>query len=81
MGSRVDTAGDNRSPNVIISKYTVVNYVLRLRWRVAVKHNFRPYIRRYTPQNEKFEYSYPLIEICYSYGKKSAKDFSQIENL
>ena len=36
------------------------NYVLRLRWRVAVKQNFRPYNRRYTSPNEHFEYSYPL---------------------
>ena len=36
-----------------------------LRSRVAVKLNFRPYIRyirRYTSPNEKFEYSYPLIK-------------------
>ena len=36
-------------------------HVLRLRLRVAVKLNFRPYIRRYTSPNENFEYSYPLI--------------------
>ena len=29
-----------------------------LRLRVAVKLNFRPYIRRYTSPNENFEYSY-----------------------
>ena len=40
--------------------YTVANHVLRLRSRVNVKLNFRPYIRRYTSQNENFEYSYPL---------------------
>ena len=34
--------------------------VLRLRLRVSVKLNFRPYIRRYTSPNENFEYSYPL---------------------
>ena len=28
--------------------------------RVAVKLNFRPYIRRFTSPNENFEYSYPL---------------------
>ena len=33
---------------------------LRLRLRVTVKLNFRPYIRRYTSPNENFEYSYPL---------------------
>ena len=36
------------------------NHVLRLRLRVSVKLNFRPYIRRYTSPNENFEYSYPL---------------------
>ena len=34
-----------------------------MRWtdlsRVAVKLNFRPYIRRYTSHNENFEYGYP----------------------
>ena len=42
--------------------YTVGNLVLRLRSRVAVKLNFRPYIRRYTSPNENVEYSHPLIE-------------------
>ena len=37
------------------------NHVLRLRLHVAVKLNFRPYIRQYTSPNENFEYSYPLI--------------------
>ena len=41
--------------------YTFGNHVLRFRSRVAVKLNFRPYIRRYTSPNEKYEYSYPLI--------------------
>ena len=40
--------------------YTFGNHVLRLRLLVAVKLNFRPYIRRYTSPNENFEYSYPL---------------------
>ena len=31
-----------------------------IRSRVAVKLNFRPYIRRYTSPNENFEYIYPL---------------------
>ena len=39
--------------------YTVGNFVLRRRVSGAVKRNFRPYIRRYTSPNEKFEYSYP----------------------
>ena len=36
------------------------NYVLRLCSRVAVKLNFRTYIRQYTSPNKNFEYSYPL---------------------
>ena len=43
-----------------IVEYTFGNHVLRLRLRVAVKLNFRQYIRRYTSPNENFEYSYPL---------------------
>ena len=43
--------------------YTVGNQVLCLRWRVAVKLNFRPYIRQYISLNENFEYSNPLIDI------------------
>ena len=42
--------------------YTFGNHILRLRSRVAVKLDFRPYIRRYTSPNENFEYSYPLID-------------------
>ena len=41
--------------------YTFGNHVLRHHSRVAAKLNFRQYIRRYTSQNENFEYSYPLI--------------------
>ena len=39
--------------------YTVGNLVLRRRLRVAVKRDFRTYIRRYTSSNENFEYDYP----------------------
>ena len=35
--------------------------LIKIYLRVAVKLNFRPYIRRYTSPNENFEYSYPLI--------------------
>ena len=45
---------------VYIVGWTFGNHVLRLRSRVAVKLNFRTYIRRYTSPNENFEYSYPL---------------------
>ena len=66
---RVETAevylnGDNHIQNFHLGRYivgyTFGNHVLRLRSRVAVKLNFRPYIRRYTSPNENFEYSYPL---------------------
>ena len=62
--------GDNHIQNFhlgrYIAGYTFGNHVLRLRICVAVKLNFRPYIRRYTSPNENFEYSYPLIVvICY----------------
>ena len=53
-----------------IAGYTFGNHVLRLRSRVAVKLNFRPYIRRYTSPNENFKYSYPLIVLlkyCYTF--------------
>ena len=43
--------------------YTFENHVLRLQIRVAIKLNFRPYIRRYTSPKEIFEYSYPLNDI------------------
>ena len=39
--------------------YTVGNKVLRRRASGAVKHDFRPYIRRYTSPNRNFEYGYP----------------------
>ena len=39
--------------------YTVGNLVLRRHVSRAVKSDFRPYIRRYTSPNGKFEYDYP----------------------
>ena len=47
--------------------YTVGNFVLRRRVSGAVKHDFRPYIRRYTTPNEKFEYCYPHSNVLFSY--------------
>ena len=43
--------------------YMVGNEVVRLRWRVAVKWNFKPYNRWYTSPDENFEYGYPLNDI------------------
>ena len=55
--------GDNCIQNFhlgrYIVEYTVRNSVLRRRISVAVKRDFRTYIRRYTSQNENFEYGYP----------------------
>ena len=42
-----------------IVRYMVGNFVLRRRVSGAVKRNFRPYNRRYTSPNERFEYGYP----------------------
>ena len=61
---------DNHIQNFHLGRYnagyTVGNHVLRIRSRVAVKLNLRPYIRRYTSPNAIFEYSYPLnvITMC-----------------
>ena len=48
--------------------YTVGNLVLRRRASGAVKRDFRTYIRRYTSQNENFEYGYPhsnaFLQFC-----------------
>ena len=45
--------------------YTVGNFVLRRRVSGAVKHDFRPYIRRYTTPNEKYEYCYPHSNVLF----------------
>ena len=60
---------DNHTQNFHLGRYivgyTFGNHVLRLRLRVTVKLNFRPYIRRYTSQNETFEYGNPLnVLLC-----------------
>ena len=55
--------GDNCIQNFHLGRYivgyTVGNLVLRRRVSGAVKRDFRTYIRRYTSQNENFEYGYP----------------------
>ena len=50
-----------------IAGYTVGNFVLRRRVGGAVKHDFRPYIRRYTSTNEKFEYGYPHSNVLFNF--------------
>ena len=66
--------GDNHIQNFHLGRYfvgyTFGNHVLRLRLRVAVKLNFRPYIRRYTSPNENFEYSYPLNDIASTFMRR-----------
>ena len=56
-------SGDNCIQNLHLGRYIVGypfgNHVLRLRLRVALKLNFRPYIRRYTSPNVNFEYGNP----------------------
>ena len=47
--------------------YTVGNFVLRRRVSGAVKYDFRPYIRRYTSPNEKFEYGYPHSNVLLNF--------------
>ena len=58
-----DKLGDNCIQNFLLGRYiigyTVGNLVLRRRVSGAVKRDFRTYIRRYTSQNENFEYGYP----------------------
>ena len=59
----VNHLGDNHIQNFHLGRYivgyTVGNLVLRRRVCGAVKRDFRTYIRRYTSQNEHFEYGYP----------------------
>ena len=62
--------GDNCIQNFhlwrYIVGYTVGNIVLRRRVSGAVKHDFRPYIRRYTSPNENFEYGYPHSNVLFN---------------
>ena len=57
--------------------YTVGNFVLRRRVSGAVKHDFRPYIRRYTTPNEKFEYCYPHSNVLFNYKHRKMLCFSR----
>ena len=54
---------DNHIQNFHLGRYivgyTVGNLVLQRHVSGAVKLDFRTYIRRYTSQNENFEYGYP----------------------
>ena len=60
--------------------YTVGNFVLRRRVSGAVKHDFRPYIPRYTTPNEKFEYCYPHSNVLFNYKhRKNALFFAKRE--
>ena len=57
--------------------YTVGNFVLRRRVSGAVKHDFRPYIRRYTTPNKKFEYCYPHSNVLFNYKHRKMLCFSR----
>ena len=57
--------------------YTVGNFVLRRRVRGAVKHDFRPYIRRYTSPNENFEYGYPHSNVLFNFYTSKTLYFVQ----
>ena len=57
--------------------YTVGNFVLRRRVSGAVKHDFRPYIRRYTSPNEKFEYGYPHSNVFFNFYTSKTICFEQ----
>ena len=50
--------------------YTVGNLVLRRHASGAVKSDFRTYIRRYTSQNENFEYGYPHSNVLLQFALK-----------
>ena len=53
--------------------HTVRNLVLQrcASSRVAVKHDFRKYIRRYTSPNENYEYGYPHSNALKQFPLKS----------
>ena len=58
--------------------YTVGNLVLRQRASVAVKRDFRTYIRRYTSPNGNFEYGYPnsnaFLQFCLKLERFKARN-------
>ena len=70
--------GDNRIQifhlGRYIVRYTVGNFVC-----VAVKHDFRPYIRRYTSPNENFEYGYPHSNVHFNFY--TSKTFYFVQNV
>ena len=70
LKSALEKNGDNHIQHFNLGRYIVGymvgNYVLRLRLRVAVKQNFRPYNQQYTSPNKNFEYSYPLILVAFA---------------
>ena len=79
----VDHLGDNCIQIFHLGRYivgyTVGNFVLRRRVSGAVKHDFRPYIRRYTSPNEKFEYCYPHSNVLFNFY--TSKTFYFVQNV
>ena len=57
--------------------YGVGNFVLQRRVSGAVKHDFRPYIQRYTSPNENFEYGYPHSVVLFNYFTSKTLYFVQ----
>ena len=55
----------------------VGNFVLRRRVSGAVKHDFRPYIRRYISPNENFEYGYPHSNVLFTFYTSKTLYFVQ----
>ena len=81
--------GDNCIQNVHLGRY-IIGYMVGnfvLWWRVgrAIKHNFRPYNRRYTSPNDNFEYGYPhsnaLNNIYLSKTQYFAPNWSFVSNV
>ena len=69
--------GDNCIQNFYfgryIAGYMVGNFVLQRRF---IKHNFRPYNRRYTSPNENFEYGYPHSNALFDIYSSNAQYFA-----
>ena len=72
--------GDNCIQNFHLGRYivgyTVGNFVLRRRVSGAVKHDFQPYIRRYTSPHENFEYGYPHSNVLFNFYTSKTLSFA-----
>ena len=57
--------------------YMVGNFDLLRRVNGALKHDFRPYKRRYTSLNENFEYGYPHSNVLFNFYTSKTLYFVQ----